>query len=72
MTIKMVPWAFPKEGDIEIENIAAERQEAVAGGVRRGETLPELPPVGSTPLWHVHHHLKQHHLDTPLVISWQT
>ena len=45
------------------------RQKATAGEDRRGETPPESPPEGSTPLRRVHHqHLQQellhhHHHD---------
>jgi hypothetical protein len=45
-TIKRVLWAFPKEGETEIENKETERQKAIA---ERGETLMESPPMGSTP-----------------------
>jgi hypothetical protein len=62
-TIKRVPWAFPWHGGMEIENKETLRQKAIVEGVWRGETLPESPPMDSTPLSRVHHH----HLQQP---SW--
>jgi hypothetical protein len=71
--IKKVPWRFAKGGGGETRNTRNRRQKAAAGEDRRGETLPESPPEGSTPLRRVHHqHLQQDHLHLPTVNSWQT
>ena len=67
--IKKVPWRFAKGGGGETEKHETESQKAAVGEDRRGETLPESPPEGSTPLRRVHHqHLQQellhhHHYD---------
>ena len=53
--IKKVPWRFAKGGGGETQNHETERQKAAAGEDRRGETPPESPPEGSTPLRRVHH-----------------
>ena len=71
--IKKVPWRFAKGGGGETRNHETERQKAAAGEDRRGETPPESPPEGSTPLRRVHHqHLQQDHLHLSTVNSWQT
>ena len=67
--IKKVPRRSLEGGGVETQNHETERQKAAAGEDRRGETPPESPLEGSTPLRRVYHqHLQQellhrHHYD---------
>jgi len=72
-TIKIVPRGVSRGSGGETQNHETESQKAAAGEDRRGETPPESPPEGSTPLRRVHHqHLQQDHLHLSTVNSWQT
>jgi hypothetical protein len=68
--IKRVPWAFPKEGGMEIKN--KKNGETLSSEEFGGENAAGIASGGLHPLQCVHHHIQQHHLDTPTIISWQT